>query len=293
MTNKIKELLIKLGISDDESIIPHYPRVRDREDVAVLKCRKSGVILLSRSDHMDISHYEEQESMSYWSAKDREAAILAQFDDSHRRANQFCDLIINKKWLDVGTGTGAILDLLAPVAAKTVAVEPQNFIRTELQNLGYNVHSLVKDVKENDFDIVTMFHVLEHLTDPLGTLGAIRQRMAKGGKLIVEVPHAKDFLLEFLDLEAFKAFTFWSEHLILHTRESLNKFLEATGFTNISIQGFQRYPLANHLHWLAKGQPGGHTKWPHLRTPEADQAYANLLNSLNFTDTLIATACVE
>ncbi len=114
--------------------------------------------------------------------------------------------------------------------------------------------------------------------------------MIKGGRIIVEVPHANDFLLSTLNNEAFKAFTFWSEHLILHTRQSLKVFLETAGFVNVTVQGFQRYPLVNHLHWLAQGKPGGHVSWKHLRAQAMDRAYEDFLKSIDQTDTLIAVA---
>ena len=97
-------------------------------------------------------------------------------------------------------------------------------------------------------------------------------------------------LISFLDWDAFKAFTFWSEHLILHTRGSLRLFLQQAGFKNISISGYQRYPIANHLHWLVKEKPGGHDIWNQLRSEELDNAYSAMLNKLDYTDTLIATA---
>lgn len=114
--------------------------------------------------------------------------------------------------------------------------------------------------------------------------------MKPGAKLVIEVPHANDFLLSFLALKEFYEFTFWSEHLILHTRKSLNRFLECAGFNNVSIEGFQRYPLANHLYWLARGKPGGHVQWRQLRSHDLDLAYANILKSLDMTDTLLAVA---
>jgi len=89
------------------------------------------------------------------------------------------------------------------------------------------------------------------------------------------------------------SFTFWSEHLILHTRDSLKIFLEEAGFANISIKGFQRYPLSNHFHWLAKAKPGGHVIWDHLRPPMLDLAYSDMLAQIDNTDTLIAYASNE
>ena len=57
-------------------------------------------------------------------------------------------------------------------------------------------------------------------------LKEFKTHLNPGGILIVEVPHAKDFLLSNLKNEDFKNFTLWSQHLILHTRESLQRFLQ-------------------------------------------------------------------
>jgi hypothetical protein len=290
MENRIQSLLCELGISDERSIVTCYPKVRDRDDVSVLKCERSGVIFLSRSDHMEISHYETKNDFGYWGAKDRETAALAGREDDGRRFEQFKSVVTGKRWIDVGTGAGGILDLLSPISAETLAVEPQGNPRQYLIELGYKVYASVDDVPSDDIEVATLFHVFEHLTDPLGTLEVLRSKMSKGAKIVVEVPHAGDLLLSLLDLDAFKSFTFWSEHLILHTRDSLRIFLERAGFSNISISGHQRYPLANHLHWLAKGQPGGHVSWDQLRTPALDAAYADMLDRVDCTDTLIAVA---
>jgi SAM-dependent methyltransferase len=239
---------------------------------------------------MQISHYEEIEGLSYWGASERKQANLVYLEDNARRYNQFSRIIANKVWLDVGTGSGGMLDLFNPIARQVIAVEPQRAARMALVESGYAAYRLVPDVPDNNIDVVSLFHVLEHLTEPIQTLEEIRSKMKKGGKIIVEVPHAEDFLISFLALDSFKAATFWSEHLLLHTRSSLTRFLEVAGFTNIRISGFQRYPLANHLFWLARNRPGGHIQWSELRSPELDIAYSSMLNTLNKTDTLIAVA---
>jgi len=289
--NKIKEILIELGLSTNDSIIPFFPRVRDRNDVSVLKCTKSGVIFLSSTDHIDNSYYTQKDNFDYWGTDDREEALKKLgSEDDQRRYGQFKGIIENKKWLDVGTGVGGILDLLSPTANVTKAVEPQKNVKDFLEESGYDVYLSVENAEDDFFDVVTLFHVFEHFTDPIDTLKVARRKMTKGGKIIIEVPHANDFLISFLESDDFKSFTFWSEHLILHTRESLSAFLKEAGFSNITVSGFQRFPLVNHLHWLSKGKPGGHIDWPRLRTEELDRAYANMLSDIDKTDTLIAIA---
>jgi SAM-dependent methyltransferase len=290
LKNNIKNLLISLEVCNESSIKSYYPRTRDKSNISILKCNKSGVIFLSQSEHIEKSYYEQKQDFAYWSVKDRKHAINVGFEDRLRRKELLNPIVKNRKWIDIGTGSGGILDELSHIASEVCAVEPQIGVRENLEELGYDVYQSIQSVDKSGFDVVTFFHVFEHLTNPIEDLVAINQKMANGGKIIIEVPHANDFLISFLDHEGFKKFTFWSEHLILHTRYSLSRFLEKAGFEDIIITSCQRYPLANHLHWLSKSKPGGHEKWSFLRTPELDSAYTNMLSQLDKTDTLIAVA---
>ena len=156
--------------------------------------------------------------------------------------------------------------------------------------IGYNIFEDTSEVPDNSFGIIILFYVLEHFINPVETLEQIITKIERSGKIIIEVPHANDLLISWFDLDSFKNFTFWSEHLILHTRQSLQIILEKSGFKNISIKGVQRYPLANHLYWLSRGKPNGHNRWNHLSSKALDSAYGEMLASLDSTDTLLAIA---
>ncbi len=111
------------------------------------------------------------------------------------------------------------------------------------------------------------------------------------GVLVVEVPHARDFLLNEAVCQSFVEFTLWSQHLVLHSRDSLTRLLQAAGFTDVKVYGLQRYGLANHMTGLTQGQPGGH-KGPlaPLETRELSAAYGAALAAQDSTDTLVAIA---
>ena len=114
-----------------------------------------------------------------------------------------------------------------------------------------------------------------------------------GGTLIFDVPQANDFLLSVAQNEPFKQFTLWSQHLVLHTRESLKCMIEYVGFEDILIKSVQRYPLSNHLNWIINGKPGGHkSELSSLETLYLRDAYTNSLSKINATDTLVAIAKV-
>lgn len=287
----IFQVLRDLGLIDPATIVPFYTRVRDRDDISAFRCARSGVIFLSSTDHMNLRHYVDKAGTTDTvSGTDiLHPAILA---DDERRAGQIQGLVRGKRWLDVGTGPAGILDVLGGVASRCAAVEPNAVLRSSATARGHDVHASVEDLTDGDYDLVTLFHVLEHLLDPVGTLSNIRQRLAPGGRVWLEVPHARDALMMTFTCEAFTRFTLWSEHLVLHTRESIEGVLRAAGYADIAVSGYQRYPLSNHLHWLATGRPGGHDAWPLLNDAALMQAYSSMLGRLDQTDSLIAVASI-
>ena len=177
-----------------------------------------------------------------------------------------------------------LLAYLKGTAKSLAGVEPQEYVRSELTREGYTMYCLASEVPRQTYDVASLFHVLEHITTPLETLKQTHALLREGGRLIVEVPHARDVLLK---LDSFKSFSLWSEHIVLYTKEALQKIVEQAGFRNVQVAGFQRYPLANHLGWLVNGKPGGqHT------VPITASDYEGMLMSTDQTDTIIATASV-
>ncbi len=287
MQNTIRNMLVELGVCKESSIVPFHPHVRDRDDVSVLRDTESGVIFLNRTDHINSSHYENMDGGAYWCAGSRAEALKKYAEDDTRRALQFSELISDKDYVDVGCGTGGVLDRLKSIAKSVVGVELQKSVRTELQSLGYTMYRDVAELPQASADAISLFHVLEHITDPISTLLDIRRALRPGGVVIIEVPHARDVLLH---LDSFKEFSLWSEHLILHTRESLRKFLEVAGFSNIEIRGFQRYPLTNHLGWLINGKLCSSGTSSRFTDKHVNTAYIHELEETDKTDTLIAIA---
>ena len=288
--HELHDELVRLKICEKDSLVPFHPRLSDRDDISALQCAISDVILLSRIDHLD--------DPSYFPKKERDLHLedlglperSDEDRDTTRRMHAIKGWVDGSCWLDVGTGEGALLEALKASAKSAEAIEPNVRTRTELVSRGHLVYPSAGDAPAAHYDLITLFHVLEHFPNPLDELKSLRRLLKSGGRIIIEVPHAKDFLLGFLKLDSFKDFTLWSQHLLLHTRQSLTRFLEASGYRDIEVTGIQRHPLANHLYWLAKGRPGGHDHWSELLNNELDSAYTALLVDLDATDTLVAEA---
>ena len=107
--------------------------------------------------------------------------------------------------------------------------------------------------------------------------------------MIVEVPSSEDALLTLYDNKKFQSFTYWSQHLYLFNAETMKLMIKKAGLKLNWIQHIQRYPLANHLYWLAKGKPGGQKEWSFLDSSIINQQYQQQLAAVGKTDTILAS----
>jgi SAM-dependent methyltransferase len=285
--SELIEILSNISAINKDALEEYYPRVRDRDDIKVLKDKTTDVIVLSESSHMSNKYYEERAEKDSFTVRDTEIAS-PRLEDNVRRKEQFGSYIRNKRWLDFGCGLGGMLDEMSNEPIWAAGLEP-NIERSEIVKAkGHIVVNSIDEIEAESLDIVTMFHVMEHLTNPISVTKEIRKKLKKGGILLVEVPHARDALFTLYECDEFKRFTFWSEHLVLHTRQSLMRLLNVAGLRFIETMGYQRYPISNHLFWLAKHKPGGHEQWRFLTNPKLDYEYSSLLSSIDRTDTIIA-----
>ena len=193
--------------------------------------------------------------------------------------------------VDFGCGTGDFLKAVSNKCEFASGVELSSGFRNKLINEKIKCLESLNELEDNFLDIIVAFHVIEHLSNPLEILAEIMQKIKSGGQVLIEAPHANDFLLS--SSEEFKQFTLWSQHLVLHTRESLRRILEYVGFKNIQIEGVQRYPLSNHLNWLINKKPGGHkSNLAILDTDSLNENYQSSLSKIDSTDTLVVLAKV-
>lgn len=98
--------------------------------------------------------------------------------------------------LDVGSGGGEMLYLLTHLAgARAEGLEPnEGYARHAREQLGLPVHQgfveRSADIR-GGFDLITIYHVLEHLAQPAQALTILHDWLKPGGHLVVEVPNVE------------------------------------------------------------------------------------------------------
>ncbi|AGX86147.1 class I SAM-dependent methyltransferase [Candidatus Symbiobacter mobilis] len=290
--NLVRNTLMEIGAIHEKDVELFAGKTRDRDALPVYIDRVTGVIFIDDfyvGEHEYASgHYRRKNRNLFNSASGDLEDIL----DSERRYSRYRRFAIGKKIVDFGCGRGGFLRLVYADAATVVGVELQQDFAKALSEIGISCVDHLDNVLDGQ-DTFFMFHSLEHLPDPLQVLSKMHDKLKSNGngKIIIEVPHAKDILIKTLKVQSFIDFTLWSQHLVLHTRDSLTRLLKRAGFNNILIEGVQRYGLTNHLQWLRFGQPGGHKElFSAFETDNLTVAYGEALARIDATDTLVAVA---
>jgi len=298
ISNPIFKELIKLKIINKNNLIKISNQTRDKK-IPVYKDQKSKVIFLEK--YITDTKYYEAVKYKDNSRKNKKRTIVniktlkgsiktPKLDDDKRRVLQFQKLLRNKNILDFGCGWGGFLSKLKNIKSATgveLRSECLTHIKKKLKKIF--VTNSINNLNKK-FDVITLFHILEHIPYQVETLKTLKQKLSENGKIIIEVPSAQDFLLTFERLDKYKKFTFWSEHLILHTENSLRKVLKSSGLKNIKIIYYQRYNFNNHLGWFVKNRSGGHHFFKYLCDKTTNKNYINYLVKNKKTDTLIAIA---
>jgi len=266
--------------------------VRDSSELEVFECTACGLVCLSSFDHIRCGFYESSE-MHGKETPDIQAWLKNTEWDDERRFQYLKSVLPNRKLLVFGCGAGGFLLKARELATTAHGVEIEMRLSNHYQSRGLmvfqNPSKIPSDIRSSGFEIITMFHVLEHIPDPKATLVELSEMLTDDGQIIVEVPNADDALLTLYHNEPFSHFTYWSCHLFLYTAKTLKILFAQMNLKVNYIKQVQRYPLSNHLEWLANGRPGGHKKWHFLDSPELHTAYEKQLAAIGKCDTILAS----
>lgn len=221
-------------------------------------------------------YYSDTENYDFWlEEEDGRDAMW------RRRLSLSLPFVDKGKLLDIGTGTGQFLDIAkknfevfgTEVSEKAIEIGKEKYqLEIDQGELG--------DIKYKEkFDLLTMFHVLEHVPSPKETIEQCSQNLVEGGYIVIAVPNdvkcwkrlAKHFMAMF-QIGRFKTYGFGIKginmkgnfgeiHLSHFTPKTLRYFLETSGFQLIyegpdpyfckqnmsSVLGYKFFCLVNRI----------------------------------------------
>jgi len=149
-------------------------------------------------------------------------------------------ILSNKDFLDIGFGSGSLLDWAQNRGARVHGIEVQEELLLAAEDFKLPTWPSIKDIPSDlSFDIISLFDVLEHLKkdEIIELLKECRHRLKKNGCLVIRVPNCQSHLglsVQFAD----------PTHISMLSGPILMKILHDCGFENVKYRAAS-YPIVN------------------------------------------------
>ena len=166
---------INCPLFEKKTVLKNYINVKDysntQEEFTIVSCETTNFLFTNpRPKESNISkYYDFEDYISHSNKKNDFISKLYQVVRSFsikRKYKLISKLINSKKILDVGSGTGEFLSYMKNMGFETHGVEIAKKARElSIKNHKLNVKDSLLSLDETNFDVITMWHVLEHVYD--------------------------------------------------------------------------------------------------------------------------------
>jgi 2-polyprenyl-3-methyl-5-hydroxy-6-metoxy-1,4-benzoquinol methylase len=95
--------------------------------------------------------------------------------------------------LDIGAGVGDFLSVCKNDGWQTIGIEPSDKAKAIAKNKGVSFVEKLSELEDNSFDVITMWHVLEHVPDLENQIKELKRLIKPNGTVIIAVPNFKSF----------------------------------------------------------------------------------------------------
>jgi SAM-dependent methyltransferase len=206
-------------------------------DYTLWYCSGCGVRFWTPLVHPLAGYYESEQNDFY-----------AQFHDGTRlrdpRIERFLERFSGmrgERVLDVGCSDGALMARLAALGNEVwgIDIDSKGIAAARRRGLANALHSTVEDFVTRagreglSFTCVTLFDVLEHLTDPVATLASLRGLLRDGAQLVVTVPNRERLFADGVSAD------FPPHHFFRFDHQSIRCCVERAGFRVEDVEQFQ------------------------------------------------------
>ena len=95
--------------------------------------------------------------------------------------------------LDIGAGVGDFLSVCKNDGWQTIGIEPSDKAKNIAKSKGVSFVENLSELENHSFDIITMWHVLEHVPNLEEQITELKRLITPNGTIIIAVPNFKSF----------------------------------------------------------------------------------------------------
>ncbi len=204
-----------------------------KEEFAIVTCKACHFLITSpRPDSSSIGRYYQSEN--YISHTNSSKNLIDKIYKAVRsftlqwKLNLIQSHKPNGKILDYGCGTGEFLNTCKIANWVCAGVEPSVSAREKAAQLtNLNIAVSLDEINHSKFDVITLWHVLEHVENLNEKLSELKSYLAEDGTIFIAVPNH-----ESLDAKRYKSY--WAgydvpRHLWHFSHSTMNKLLTSHG----------------------------------------------------------------
>ncbi|MCD4680150.1 MAG: class I SAM-dependent methyltransferase [Bacteroidales bacterium] len=212
------------------------------ESFSVLECGKCGFRITSpRPLEKNLGeYYKSEEYISHSNTNKGLFNSMYQFirkltlNRKYKLISNYCN---KGKILDIGCATGEFLNVFKKNNWSVFGIEPNEEARNYALN-NYNIsvgkEEDLNNLSPKSFDVITMWHVLEHVAHLNKRITELKEILKKDGVLIVAVPNSNS-----LDAKIYKEY--WAaydvpRHLYHFTQKSISELFNKHDFELLAIK---------------------------------------------------------
>lgn len=156
------------------------------------------LITFPKPNEKDLAkYYESDDYISHTDGKNSLFEKLYQFIKKFalkNKLNLINDLQTQKgKLLDIGAGTGDFLSVAKKDGWETTGIEPSEKAKAIAQKKGIVFVQSSSDLEKHSFDVITMWHVLEHVPNLEKQIKELKRLLKPDGTIIIAVPNFRSF----------------------------------------------------------------------------------------------------
>ncbi len=182
-----------------------FMKVKDyfltQEEFELYQCDQCGLVFTEPRPAPDVigNYYK---SDKYYSHQQNAIGFipriyeLVKIVNLKRKANIALDVLPKGRLLDIGCGVGDFLLQIKKLGWDIMGVEPSEQARTIAESrLGFKplLPSEYSSLPDQSFDVITMWHVLEHVDDLKFQTKELKRLLKPGGRLIIALPNYQSF----------------------------------------------------------------------------------------------------
>ena len=222
-------------------------RLPDRKYYQWVRCNECGLYRSDPISDIDLSELYKKSNFDY-------SNELHGLSNSYKKiVLKTCQKPSGKTLVEIGGGNGFFLQEALDIGFKSVIeIEPSvnayNSAKSELKK--FFIVDMLKPglIEDGIADIVVIFHVLDHLTDPLEVLSLVYRMLKPGGSICIAVHNVNSVSAKVLGN---KSPIFDVEHTYLYSKSTIKKLLAEAGFKKTRASHYKNsYSLRYIIHLI-------------------------------------------